>query len=221
MYNIFEDYDRPAPGEGPFYTLFLRDILYGPEAEYYGLDKCDWHETTYTHIATHKERLIERFNNTYLLRELGQETPSRWQHFLQTRLDEVIEFYDHAYKVYEENEIDQLGTGYMENEEYDRNSTSEGSENTESTSNQKFKDTPISGTVNNPTTEQDDTDNSSTDSNVNSTDHWERTKQKTEHNDEMITEVNRLANAYRSIDNEFIESFDNMFMGCYPTFFGD
>lgn len=221
MYNIFEDYDRPAPGEGPFYTLFLRDILNGPEAKYCGLDKCDWHETTYTHIATHKERLIERFNNTYLLRELGQETPSRWQHFLQMRLDEVIEFYDHAYKVYEENDIDQLGTGYTENEEYDRNSTSEGSENTESTSNQKFKDTPISGTVNNPTTEQDDTDNSSTDSNVNSTDHWERTKQKTEHNDEMITEVNRLANAYRSIDNEFIESFDNMFMGCYPTFFGD
>lgn len=221
MYNIFEDYDRPAPGEGPFYTLFLRDILNGPEAEYCGLDKCDWHETTYTHIATHKERLIERFNNTYLLRELGQETPSRWQHFLQMRLDEVIEFYDHAYKVYEENEIDQLGTGYTENEEYDRNSTSEGSENTESTSNQKFKDTPISGTVNNPTSEQDDTDSSSTDSNVNSTDHWERTKQKTEHNDEMITEINRLANAYRSIDNEFIESFDNMFMGCYPTFFGD
>lgn len=221
MYNIFEDYDRPAPGEGPFYTLFLRDILNGPEAEYCGLDKCDWHETTYTHIATHKERLIERFNNTYLLRELGQETPSRWQHFLQMRLDEVIEFYDHAYKVYEENDIDQLGTGYTENEEYDRNSTSEGSETTESTSNQQFKDTPISGTVNNPTTEQDDTDNSNTDSNVSSTDHWERNKQKTEHNDEMITEVNRLANAYRSIDNEFIESFNNMFMGCYPTFFGD
>lgn len=221
MYNIFEDYDRPAPGEGPFYTLFLRDILNGPEAEYCGLDKCDWHETTYTHIATHKERLIERFNNTYLLRELGQETPSRWQHFLQMRLDEVIEFYDHAYKVFEENNVDELGTGYTETEEYNRSSNSTGKETTHSTSNQKYKDTPINGTINNPTTEQDDTDDGETDSNVDTTDNWDRTKTKKEHNDELITEVNRLVDRYRSIDNEFVESFNNMFMGCYPTFFGD
>lgn len=59
LYNIAEDYENPAPGEGPFYTDYLQNVQ-----EYFsaGIEFIDWKETKYTYLAEHKEDLIEQFN---------------------------------------------------------------------------------------------------------------------------------------------------------------
>lgn len=214
MYNIIEDYANPAPGEGPFFTDYLYSVL--ENRTDVGLDKCEWNETTYPYLAKHKTRLIERFNREYYFREIGQETEARWQHFLQARLDEVAEHYDHMYKVFEENAVDTLGTGYTIKDILDRDTTS-GMESTDTRkADNKYKDTPTSVstyTLNNPTEQTVDESTDSYKSSGTGTQDDVRTTTKTQHDDTMIKELNYLVDNYKSIDNEFIGAFENMFVG--------
>lgn len=213
MYDIITDYNEPMEGESPFFT----DFLYSAQEKFptLGLTSVDWDETTYTYLANHKAKLIDRFNKEYAFRELGQETYYRWQIVLQSRFDEVADHYNHMYKVFETNDVDTLGTGYRITDTFKR--TTEDSLNTSDnrTANSKFKDTPgsSSSVLNNPTTENQDTSTDTYTSNGNGEQNDKRETDKTIHNDTMIDELNRLADRYKSIDNEFIKAFENMFIG--------
>lgn len=213
MYDITTDYDYPMEGESPFFTNFL--YLAQVENPTLGLISVDWDETTYTYLAKHKEKLIARFNKEYAFRELGQETELRWQTVLQSRFDEVAEHYNHMYKVFEVNDVDTLGTGYKITDTLKRTTKDSLNTSDNRTSNSKFKDTPSSSTsvLNNPTTENQDTSTDTYASNGNGEQDDKRETEKTVHNDTMIDELNRLADKYKSVDNEFIKSFENMFIG--------
>lgn len=213
MYDIIRDYNRPNPGEGPFFTEYLSDLqIYDATA---GLASCEWNDTLYPNLAKHKERLIDRFNREYAFREIGQETVKRWQHVLQCRLDEVAEHYDHMYKVYENNSVDELGTGYTTTDEFQRDTQSSMDSTNERNADSKYKDTPsnTSSTLNNPTeqTIDDSTDTYTSTGTGKQTD--SRTTTKKVHDDTMIRELNYLTANYVSTDNEFIKAFENMFIG--------
>lgn len=213
MYDIITDYDYPMEGETPLFTDFL--YLAQEKNPTLGLVSVDWDEATYTYLAKHKEKLIARFNKEYAFRELGQETELRWQTLLQSRFDEVAEHYNHMYKVFEVNDVDALGTGYKITDTFKRTTKDSLNTSDNRTSNSKFKDTPSSSTsvLNNPTTENQDTATDTYASNGDGEQNDKRETDKTIHNDVMIDELNRLADRYKSVDNEFIKAFENMFIG--------
>lgn len=99
------------PGEGPFFT----DYLYNIRKDFpntFGLEQCDWSEDLYPRVASHKEAIINFFNEKYYYREIGQENEYRWQQLLQLKLDETIPSYDLAFRIYEENDVERVGGGY-------------------------------------------------------------------------------------------------------------
>ena len=213
MYNIITDYDEPMLGEGPFFTDYLSYAQ--KDNPTLGLVSVEWEPDLYPYLAKHKERLIKRFDREYAFRELGQETESRWQTILQVRFDEVAEHYNHAYKVYEENDIDVLGTGYKITDSFKRTTTDSLNTSDNRSNNSKYKDTPSSASsvLNNPTTESQDTSTDTYASNGTGEQNDLRTTDKVAHDMEMIDELNRLVDRYKSTDNEFIKEFENMFIG--------
>lgn len=213
MYDIIRDYNTPMDGEGPFFTDYL--YLAQEKNPTLGLMSVDWDETTYTYLAKRKAKLIARFNREYAFRELGQETELRWQTVLQSRFDEVADHFNHMYKVFEENDVDILGTGYKITDSFKRTTADSLNTTDNRTGNSKFKDTPGSSAsvLNNPTTETQDTTTDTYASNRDGEQKDERETNKTIHNDTMIDELNKLTDKYKSVDNEFIKSFENMFIG--------
>ena len=210
MYDIMKDYDTPCDGEGPFYTEFLFKLQ--EEDSEAGLSRCDWDETKYPNLVKHKATLIGRFNEEYAFREIGQETPLRWQLFVNARFNEVAEKYDHAYKVLSSDRLDELGTGYKVTDALTRKMTSKMDSTDKFEGNGKFKDTPISGTVNNPTTEQIDDNLTTYGSTGSDTQDDSRTTTKEQHDDVIMKELNWLADQYKVLNNDFIKEFDNMFI---------
>lgn len=210
MYDILKDYDKYMPGEGPFYTMYYYQFKESrPEL---GIDKCTWN-ASYTHLLPHKDELVSLFEQHYKYREIGQETETRFQDFLQKMLDEVSEDFNHRFEIYETVDVDELGTGYTETENFDRTINVDEEASTSSNANSKFKDTPTSvAGINNPTTETDDTGSSSGTNSRDQTEEYTRNHEKTVHDDHMIDEANRLIDRYRVIKMEFIYAFESCFI---------
>ena len=177
-----------------------------------GLNQCDWDSVKYPNLVKHKTTLIGRFNEEYAFRELGQETTLRWQLFVNARFNEVAEKYEHAYKVLSSDRLDELGTGYTVTDNLDREMNSKMDSTDKFDGNSKFKDTPISGTINNPTTEQIDDNLTTYGSTGNDTQKDSRVTTKVQHDDVIMKELNWLADQYKVLNNEFIKEFDNMFI---------
>ena len=213
MYNLIKDYDKPFDGEGPFFTDYL--YLAQKENPTLGLVSVDWLEDVYPYLAKHKTRLIERFNREYAYRELGQETEERWQSVLQARFDEVAEHFDHMYKVFEINDVDKLGTGYKLSDVLERNTSDSMDSSGNHTGDSKFKDTPSSdaSVLNNPTNANHNTSTDTYTSTGKGNQNDKRDTVKEVHNDTLVKELNYLVKNYTSTDNEFIQSFQNMFIG--------
>lgn len=210
LYDVTKDYDYPCPGEGPFYT----DYYYHARTSRtdIGLDKCGWNEK-YTYLISHKYELCNLFNERYDYRELGQETYVRFQNFLNRKLHEIEEKFDHAFKMYEENDVDDLGIGYEEEETYNRTGKTTESASSNTTGNSKFKDTPTSvAGINNPTTETDNEGTTEGNSETEEQDNYIRSHKKTQHDQHTITEVNTNINVYRNLMNEFVLAFEPCFM---------
>ena len=111
--------------------------------------------------------------------------------------------------------------------------TTSSTRNTTGANNSKFRDTPTDGnsTINNPTTEQNDTSSgqetgSGTDSGSNTRNiegsSTGNTTQGTEgereeiydyHDEHTMEEVNKLVDRFKSLDNEFVYQFNQMFIG--------
>ena len=210
LYDILTDYDTPMDGEGPFYTEYLYQLL--EEDPTAGLVSCDWDETKYPFLCEHKDILVSRFTEHYMFREIGQETPVRWQLFVKARFNEIAEHYNHAYKVFKENNVDKLGTGYVIVDSLDRASTSKLDSTNEFSGTEKYKDTPITGTIGNPTSETNSESNTTYGSEGKDTQTDKRVTTKTNHDDTMIRELNYLSDYYKTINNEFIKEFENQFM---------
>lgn len=205
--------DNPVPGEGPFYTDYLQNII-----DYYGEDKVSLGAidfSSFSSLAKRKPELVKKFNHIYAFREIGQETTERWQHFLQSRFYEVAEHFDHMYNVFDEYEVDTLGTGYdyTEKRTIDKvlHSTSTGN----TTGDSKYADTPSSGssTINNPTNQTVDTGTTSATGDGTESNTQDVVIKRTNHDDHMIDELNNLVDKYKSTDNEFIKAFENCFIG--------
>ena len=213
MYDITEDYDYPYPGEGPFFTNYL--YLAQEDNPTLGLVSVDWSETDYPYLFKHKERLTTRFNREYAFRELGQETETRWQTILQSRFDEIADHFNHMYKIFETNDVDKLGTGYKISDVFERKTTDALNTSDNRSVDSKYKDTPSSSTstLNNPTSQNVDTTTDTYASNGDGTQNDKRDTEKTNYDTPMVDQLNHLAQNYTSVDNEFIKSFENMFMG--------
>ncbi len=212
-YNILEDYKEKMVGEGPFYTDYLSNLQ--EEGEKVGLEYVNW--GNYQYLNLKKTDLIKRFNNEYAYREIGQETTNRFQFFLQNRYDEVAEHYDHMYKVFAENNVDIVGTGYDYEEILNQDKTSRDEGTVTDKNDNRFEDTPstLESTINNPTNRTTDTGESKSNSSGTAHNEYLKNIKRTDHKDTMIDEVNSLADKYRSIDNEFIKEFENMFIGIW------
>lgn len=214
MYNVMKDFENPMPGEGPFFTDYLHSAQEDGEV---GIEYIDWNETEYTYLAENKSKLIAMFNQEFAYRELGSETEERFQHMLQNKYNMIADKYNHAYKVVDEIDIDTLGTGYKYTENrsriLDTTADSNGTENRDN----KFKDTPSSGTstLNNPT-EQTLDDRSTTNhltGNENQQD--DITQNKETHDRQRVIELSELIDRYRQIDAEFVNEFNECFMGIF------
>lgn len=209
-YDVSKDYARPMCGEGPFYTDYFKHARESHTD--IGIDKCDWKESN-TWLLSHKDEIVERFNERYDYRELGQETYIRFQAFLNRRFNELQDSYNYAFEMYESNNVKELGIGYEETEnesrEFNRVDTSSVNEN----SNSKYKDTPTSvAGINNPTTETDDTATSNGTGSRGENETKNRSHKKTEHNEHTITEVNTNINVWRDLINDFVRAFEPCFM---------
>lgn len=215
MYDILTDYKDPRPGEGPFFTEYLYQLL--EDDENAGLSSCDWDETKYPYLCEHKDILIARFKEKYMFREIGQETPVRWQLFVNARFNEVAEKYNHSYKVFKENNVDEIGTGYTMTEELDRTNTSKMDSTNNFSTTEKYKDTPISGSIGNPTSETTQDSDTTYGSSGTDTQKDSKTTTKTQHDDVRMKELNYLSDYYKTINNEFLKEFENQFMGLYMS----
>jgi hypothetical protein len=49
-------------------------------------------------VDFNRDRLIQKINNHYRFREIGQETPARFKHYLKTRLNEIMPYYVQLYE---------------------------------------------------------------------------------------------------------------------------
>lgn len=212
-YNIMKQYDYPHPGEGPFYTDYYGHFK--EDNPLYGLENLDWRESRFTYLAEHKSDIITLFNEVYQYREVGSETPLRFQNNLQMRFDVIADRYNHAYKVIEENDVDKLGTGYTYKEIRDRTINTTGNSTATETRDSKYKDTPSSSasTINNPTNENIDDRESESTANTNEVLADSITRDNTKHDKEMIVELSELIDRYRQIDVEFVYDFSSCFIG--------
>ena len=210
-YDISTDYENKAPGEGPFYTNYLKDTQ---EYANVGLEYVDWNETRYTKLAEHKADLISLFDNQFAFREIGAETETRFQSMLQIRFNQIADKYNHAYKVTEENDVDQLGTGYSYDELRKRNIESQGTANGNETRDSKYKDTPQSytSTINNPTNQNIDARQNSSTATTKEAQTDEVHQNKVQHDKEMILELNDLIDKYKQLDVDFVNEFETCFM---------
>lgn len=208
-YDVTTDYDRKAPWEGPFYTDYFK---HARETEDVGLDKCDW-STDYQYLTPMKDKLVALFNERYDYREIGQETYIRFQTFLNAKFNQLAPGFDRAFKMYENNDLDELGLGYEETEDYTRDYTrTEHAESTD-TDTSKYKDTPTSvAGINNPTTQTDNNGTSEGDSTRTDTESYNRTHKKTQHDKHTIDEVNSNLRSWRNLANEFIQAFEPCFI---------
>lgn len=196
-YILKEDYDTPMLGESPFFTEFFKNV-----SEECGLDKCDW-SGEYSTLLERKDILVDMFNHYYWYREIGGETVTKFQHNLQITLNKIQSKYDYAYRLYADMPV-RVGGGYSEREY--REYSSEGTSSSSGTS--RFKDTPISGTVNNPTSENSDTQEGES----SGTGEQEITRERINYADDIIKYAERNINYYKALDQSFIQEFEENFM---------
>ena len=215
FYDITRDYEKPFPGEQPFFTDILSDIQ--KEDSTVGLNGIHWYASLYPNLYIHKDRLVYRFDKKYAYREIGAETISRWMNLLQNRFDEIADKFNHAYKMYDDPniDIDALTLGFKRSIESSSTGSGSNSSTSSNTVNSKFKDTPTSGTstINNPTTENIDTENGTNSGSHNSQGNIKTTENYDYHDEHSIDEVNKIINHYKQIDEEFINEFNQMFIG--------
>lgn len=79
-----------------------------------GFDSLVLDDQEHPRLASAWTRLNMRFNGRYANRMLNSETLERWQIRLQNRLDEIVDEYERAYRLYEEyaDDMDELHEGY-------------------------------------------------------------------------------------------------------------
>lgn len=182
-----------------------------------GLSGLNWYSDTYLTLFQHRTRLIERFNLTYALREVGREDLNQWMTLLQNKFNEICDKYNHAYKLYDDEAIslDELGLGYVR--EYLSSSTGEGTASSASsaTGDTKYRDTPTEAqsVINNPTTETLENNEVTGSSDSSHESSFEATEKVTRHDQHVMQEVNRLIEDYKQLDTSFTHEFDELFIG--------
>ena len=215
MRSIITDPDVPFPGEQPFFTDLLSDLQ--NEDATIGLNGIIWNADLYPNLYKHKDRLVDRFNRKYAFREIGAETVTRWMHLLQNRYDEVAPKFDHAYKMYDDESLnlDNLTLGYVRNILYENASSGSSQASGTSEANSKFRDTPTNGAsvINNPTTENQDNGSSSSTGSDSRTGSGNSKETYDYHDDHTLIEVNKLIDKFKSLDEDFINRFNEMFIG--------
>lgn len=166
--------DPPLEGEGPFYTEYLYNLL--EENPTFGIASLTWN-TSLTSLIERKEAIIKMFNEVYFFREIGAETIGRWIKLLQVKLDVISETYDRSYRLYKLNNLDEIA------------------KTSESTSRNKFQDTPVTALM-----EKDYA--------TNITDMTTSSKI----TDEMtVNLVNKNIAKWNYLDRMFVEEFRNLF----------
>ena len=211
--DIWSNPDIPLNEEQPFFTDTLEHLQ--SEDPTIGINGINWYSAMYPYLYRHKDRLVYRFNQEYHFREIGSETVSRWMWQLQNRFDEIAERFNHAYKMYEDEAIDLLGVGFVREIWTDSTGAGSASSTTSTTTDSKFRDTPTDSdsTINNPTTQDINTSEQSGESSSENSGS-SHSKEKYDYNDEhRLTEINQVVDGFKSLDQDFINQFNQMFMG--------
>ena len=207
--------NEPKVQSEPLYTEYLSVLQ--EETPTLGIDGLNWFDTMYPKLFTQKSRLVYRFNKHYQFREISREDTTVWMKLLQDRFDEIADKYNHAYSLYDNPDIDldKLGVGYKRTIDYENSRTGSSTSSTESSGNAKFRDTPTNedSTINNPTTENVDTSESSGESSNESSGEG-TTTEIYEYNDRhIVDDINELIAKYKQLDEDFIREFEQMFIG--------
>lgn len=181
---------------------------------HFGFDKLTVPETA-TYVTSGWERIVQRFNQRYYFRRIGNETMERWQIRLQNKFDEVVDEMDRAYSLYATTtQINEVVKGTKTT--YGHTITAGGQDTHSSTNNQRFADTP-DGAVN----EDDDYADRRSEQSGSTTITYGNTKGMTGNDKvevlgpEVLAGVNKSIRDWTDIDTLFISQFEDNFLNIF------
>lgn len=181
------------------------------------------------HVVARFDTLGERFLERYAYRMLNAETMEKWQVRLQNRFDEVVDMYERAYQLYEDNKEAMMNDVLPGTKrEFEVTDTNSGSDNETSSgkntgkSKSKFSDTPDSliNDSDNYAGSLSKVDNDYTTSGTNKKDYGRVISRKGKDvtintGGELVDAVNHSIEGWKDIDTAFIASFENIFMNIW------
>lgn len=165
------------------------------------------------HVIARFDILGQRFLERYAYRMLNAETMEKWQVRLQNRFDEVVDMYERAYALYDENQSAMMKDVLPGRKISVKGENKAGGEDS-SESKSKYSDTPdqaindsdnYAGSI---TKNTGNTKYGRTDSNTVET-------VETLTGAQVISAVNDSIDGWRDIDTAFIACFENNFMNIW------
>lgn len=162
-----------------------------------------------------KERLQQKINNHYRFRQIGQETPGRFKHYLKTRMNEIMPYFVQVYELDAKfRNIDDPLESYTLTEIMDRENTSSGSAGADNV--HKYSNTP-QGTIDNMETHLTEAtkDNSTSTSSGEGTEKYTLTRKGNIGVQPLGGEVENIRHAFINVDEEIIKNLNDLFLMVY------
>lgn len=208
------------PGEGPFYTDYLNNIIL--DHPFVGL-KSVYIDPKYETLTSLQKELSDLFHEYYKFREIGAETVKRFQYNLQRRTNEIVEQYEVLFNLYKDTDLISRGRKIETDTNVSilENKSSNSSVSTEYNTENKevFQDTPVTPLVENLTYATNITDNKNKNTGEMSTsknDNNDITRSSDQsmitHDKMPIEEINTIIENYRSLKINFVKEYENCFI---------
>lgn len=173
----------------------------------------------------YRETLNNKILNHYYMNEIGQETPALFNHFLNTKMNEIMPYYNTLYEK-QLTLINKLESNVNLTESFTRNITNESEGQTNATSNGKslFEDTPQGKLVQSSMDEMThatninfnkNNDSATSSSSGNSTEEYVKTIIGNNGKTYNIEILNEIKNNLLNIDMMIINDLSDLFMGIF------
>lgn len=171
----------------------------------------------------YRSTLNQKILDHYLMSEIGLETPALFNHYLGSKLNEIMPYYNTLYQK-QKNLLDNLEHNVNLTETFNRNIENETSGESTGTSNNKtlFEDTPqgqlVQSTMENMTHASNinfgkSTDTTNSTSSGNSTEDYVKTITGNNGGKYNIDILNEIKNSLMNIDLMIINELSDLFMG--------
>lgn len=197
------------------YTITVRDLI--RQNFHFALDTYPIFDENY------RETLNKKILDHYFMSEIGLETPALFNHYLSTKMNEIMPYFNTLYQK-QTLLLDKLESNVNITESFNRNieNSSSGSTSTSSSGKTLFEDTP-QGKLVQSTMEQMDhasninfskaSDSAESSSNGNSTEDYIKTVIGNNGGKYNIDLLNNIKNNLMNIDLMIINNLNDLFMG--------